>query len=433
MKKFIFGFIILSVFTLSACGGGNKNEIIFWHMSPVGSKSFSGMQAIISDFNDSQDKYHVKGIGFSFWDYWDKLNIAVASRTAPDIGLQTLDNSVLRASEGVIYNLSDFIDADKEAGLEEIDLTQFYQNQLDFTKYEGDLYSMPFTATTRVLYYNKDLFEAAGLTEEDVPTTWSELYTVAKKLDVVENGEIKQLGFDPTYGQGTYHGYLWQNGLDFFDENLNPTLNTDKHVEVLEWMLNFNKEYSRSQLNSFGEANALLGIDPFAGGKVAMIVGVDGLYQTMRTAGSKINYGVTSIPIPDKNGVRVNWGSGFSLELFNNGKGDTEKAKVSWEFMKYLMSEEIQIRLANVNGWLMGHKGAMTKVAEGNDILTALIEEVEYAVDKVYVPYAPSWHAGDWQKFYDKVKEGTLTPAETISQAREFYIHKQEDYNYKNN
>jgi multiple sugar transport system substrate-binding protein len=427
MKKIIVGLmLVLLGVTLVGCGSEQTDRVVidFWHMSPVGSESFSDTRRIINEFNESQELYTVKGTGFGFWDYWDKIAVAISSQTAPDIGFSTIDDVPIRAEAGVLYNISDLLEADPEG----IDLDELYQSQLDFATYDGDLFALPFTATTRVLYYNLDMFSEVGLTEADVPTTWEELHTVAKMLDVVEGTEIQQLGFDPTYGNATYHGYLWQCGLDFFDDDLNPTLNTQEHIDVLQWMIDFNSEYSRNQLTAFGDANAMLGINVFAGERVAMIIEVDGLYQIIKNAGATFNYGVASIPLPDEEGIRVNWGSGFSVELYDNRKNETDQKAGAWEFLKYLMSKDVQQDFSLANGWLMAHKAAMSEVAEGNPIMTRLLEEVAYARDKRYVPYAPSWHGNDWQPYYNQALTGDMTAAQALAAARENYLQKKENW-----
>lgn len=435
MKKLLLGFMLMiSLVTLAACDGGgeagDKIEIEFWHMSPVGSSSFSGMKSIISGFNNSQDKYFVKGTGFSFWDYWDKINVAISSRTAPDLGLSTIDDVEARAKSGALYNISDLMAADQSDN--KMDLNEFRQSQLDFATYQGDLYAMPFSATTRVLYYNLDMFAEKGLTEADVPTTWDELHTVAKLFDKEDsNGRLTRLGFEPTYGNATYHGWLWQKGLDFFDENQMPTLNTPGHIEVLEWIMNFNNDIERSELTAFGEGNQTLGINPFASERVAMIVEVDGLYQIIKDAGATFNYGVAPIPIPE-GGTRVNWGSGFSIEMYDNGKNETDERDGSYEFLKYLLSKDIQKELAEVNGWIMSHISAMEEFVQGNEILEKLLAEVDYATDKQYIPYAPSWHGNDWQPYYNQALAGTLTAAEALEAARNNYIQKKQNYDAVN-
>lgn len=435
MKKLLLLLVVAtSIFTLSACGkneAGDRTQIEFWNVSPVGSDSFSDVRRIITEFNDSQDLYYVNGTGFSFWDYWDKLSVAIASGTAPDVGYSTVDDNVSRAAKGVVYNVSDFMAADVTDGVTTVDTSLFYQNQLDFLTYDGDLYGLPFSATTRMLFYNLDQFAEVGLTEADVPTTWDELYTVAKKLDVVDGNEITRIGFDPTYGQGTYMGYLWQSGLDFFDDNQQVTLNTQDHKDVLDWMVTFNDEYPQSQLTAFGEANTILGIDPFAAGRVSMMIGTDGLYQVLKDYGSDMDYGVVSIPLPDENGTRVNWGSGFSLEMFRNNSAEASSAEAqgAWAFTKYLMSTPVQIDLANSIGWLMGNIDSMAVVSEGNPILTKMIAECNYAIDKKYIPYAPAWHAQDWFQYYDELRAGNLTVDQTLTSAITWYTEKQENYN----
>lgn len=430
MKKLIAFFLVAAAaFAAVACGNEETDRITidFWHMAPVGSEAYTPTKNIINAFNESQDVYTVKGTGFSFWDYWDKINIAVSSRTAPDLGLSTLDDVVSRAEAGVLFNISDLL-AGTPDGLE---LDEFYDAQLEFATYEDDLYALPFTATVRVLYYNLDIFAAAGLDETDVPTTWSELHDVAKQIDEVDgDGAIQKLGFDPSYGNATYHGWLWQSGLDFFDENLDPTLNTQAHIDVLQWMKDFNSEFTRNQLVAFGDANTLLGINPFASERVAMMVETDGLYEIIQNAGADFNFGVTAIPVPDDGGIRVNWGSGFSIELYDNGDGDDASKQGAWEFLQYIMSYDIQKELSEVNGWIMAHKRAMADLAleAADPILTRLLEEVEYARDKVYVPYAPSWHGNDWQPYYNNFLSGEMTATEALAAARANYLQKQENY-----
>ncbi len=435
MKKVYLLFVILlSLFTLAACGGedtGDKIVIDFWHMSPVGSTSYSGMRSIITEFNDSQDTYFVKGTGFSFWDYWDKINIAVSSRTAPDIGLSTIDDVESRASAGVLYNISDLM-ANDTSNTNLIDLTEFRQNQIEFATYNDDLFAMPFSATTRALYYNLDMFTEKGLTAADVPTTWEELHTVAKLFDEMDSsGNLTRIGFDPTYGNATYHGWLWQNNLDFFDDNQMPTLNTQGHIDVLNWIMNFNNDYTRAKLTAFGEGNQMLGINPFASERVAMIVEVDGLYQIIKDAGADFNYGVAPIPIPE-GGRHVNWGSGFSIEMYNNNKGEDDQRDGAYEFVKYLLAKDTQIRLAEVNGWIMSHISAMEEFAEDEPIMQDLLKEVDFAIDKVYIPYAPSWHGNDWQPYYSQALSGTLTAEQALAAARANYIQKKQNYDSVN-
>ncbi len=162
-----------------------------------------------------------------------------------------------------------------------------------------------------------------------------------------------------------------------------------------------------------------------------MIVEVDGLYQVIKDAGATFNYGVAPIPIPE-GGRRVNWGSGFSIEMYDNGKNETAERDGAFMFYKYLLSKDIQKRLAQVNGWIMSHISAMEEYVEGNPILEKLLAEVDYAVDKVYIPYAPSWHGNDWQPFYSEALSGTKTAEQALAAARANYLQKKQNYDTVN-
>ncbi len=434
MKKILSILMVLAAIVgLVACdkdGKDGRTEITFWHMFPVGSVPYAKVKKVVDNYNNSQEEYKVKATGFGFWDYWDKIDIAISSRTTPDLGLNTIDNVKYRANGKVLYNISELIEADKTDN--NIDLSEFRDAHLENAKFEGELFAMPYSATTRVLYYNLDLFEEVGLTEADVPKTWSELKTIAKMFDKEKGGKIERLGFDPTYGQATYHGWLWQTGEDFFDENLNVTLNTQTHKDVLQWMIDFNKEYSVTQLSTFGESNQLLGTGPFASQRVAMIIEVDDLYINLEDAGATFRYGVAPIPVPDENGVRVNWGSGFSIEMYDNGKKNDEKKAGAYDFLKYLMSYETQQELSKATGWLMSHISAMKDLVKDDPIKKKLLEEVGYSVERRYVPYAPQWTAGDWQPFYTRATERQDSVEKVLADARAFYQEKKDNYERTN-
>lgn len=431
MKKIVS--IVMSaclLATLAGCGNkpaptnaGEKVTITFWDTIPVGDPSYPKVSNLVKEFNASQNKVEVKHVGYSFWDYWDKLNIIVAAKngSAPDVGLNTLDNSAGRAESGLIYNLSPLMKRDN------FNVDEFYKSQVDFGTYKGEIYAMPFTATTRMLYYNLDLFQKAGLTEADVPKTWDELYKVAKKLDKADaNGNIETMGFDPTAGDATYHNWLWESGLDFFDKDLNPALDDDKHEAVLRWMRDFNKNFTSKQKQGFADANKMVGLDAFTAGRMAMYIGSDGLNYTLRQKKVNFKYGVATMPIPE-GGTRVNWGSGFSLEMFNNG--DEKKKEGAWEFYKFLMKAETQKKYYDISGWLMANKKAMEEPAKKDPIIAKLVEELQYAKDKVFVDYAPSWHANDWQPFYKQaLSEEKDEVRKALKDAQTYYLQKRENY-----
>lgn len=64
---------------------------------------------------------------------------------------------------------------------------------------DGKIYYIDFGVMTGAIYYNKDMWKAAGLTEDDIPKTWDEFREVAKKLTITKNGKMVQTRLQDTY------------------------------------------------------------------------------------------------------------------------------------------------------------------------------------------------------------------------------------------
>ncbi|GEL13170.1 hypothetical protein FC15_GL000491 [Lapidilactobacillus concavus DSM 17758] len=79
---------------------------------------------------------------------------------------------------------------------------QFYPQLWKTAQYKGGTYGLPFNTDTQVIFYNKKLFSDAGLKDADLPTTWSELEDVARKLDVKKGKTYSRVGFYPLWNLG---------------------------------------------------------------------------------------------------------------------------------------------------------------------------------------------------------------------------------------
>lgn len=131
--------------------------------------------------------------------------------SGPDVSFQT-EQFPLYAKNGYLTALDDYVSDDKRAG--------YPESALEYCSYDGQLMGVPFVALDSVMFYNKDLFEEAGITE--VPTTWDELVDVAKKLTLDKDGD----GETDQWGMMFEMGYYWQPltyiiqaGADQWNEN----------------------------------------------------------------------------------------------------------------------------------------------------------------------------------------------------------------------
>ncbi|MFP4443652.1 MAG: extracellular solute-binding protein, partial [Spirochaetia bacterium] len=245
-------------------------EISFWHIFPEGDPTFDMFDTMVKNFNASQSEVKVEHMGISFWDYWTKLTTSIAGGTGPDIYLNTAENVQARIDAKTIVNLTPYFQRDG------ISMDRYIQNQIEYmSDNNGNLYAFPYGTPVRVLYYDKDMFRKAGLDPEKPPKDWEELEEYAEKLTVFKDREknlIDTIGFDPAMGNYYFWTIAWTNGGRFFDDDLNPTINSPENLEALEWMVNMHRKYGTKAMQAFESQTSALKVDPFIAGKAAMEV-----------------------------------------------------------------------------------------------------------------------------------------------------------------
>ena len=404
----------------------NKVEIEFWHIFPEGDDTFNYYEELVNNFNSKYENITVKHMGISFWDYWTKISTSVAGGEGPDVGFYTTSDAKRRIDEGILVNLSDYFKKD-EMSLDGYIQSQFMYMQDD----KGDLFAFPYGTPARVLYYNKDMFAEAGLDPETPPTNWEELEAYADKLTKFKDGNkemIDVMGFDPVMGNFLFWTLAWTNGGDFFDDDLNPTINSAKNVEALEYMVRLHTKYGKGAMQAFNSQASALQIDPFAAGKAAMEVHNEGLYAIIKQNAPDLNFGVAPIPYQGDN--RANWSSGFTLEIFE--KGDQDKRDAAWLFFKELISTENQVGFYERTGWLMSDKALFELDSVKNDpVMKTLIEESEYAKNIEYVEADTAWHV-TITPFIEAALLLEKTPQEALDEAQAAVEKKIAAFNEQN-
>jgi sn-glycerol 3-phosphate transport system substrate-binding protein len=149
-------------------------EITFWH-AMSGSRE-KVIQGIAERFNQSQTKYQVKPeYTGSYAETLTKALAAYRSGTPPtivqvyEVGTRTMLDS-------------DAIVPVHTLNKGEVDWADVVQPIMKYYSVDNNLYCMPFNSSTAMLYYNKDMFVAAGLDPEKPPKTWAEVEEYSKKI-----------------------------------------------------------------------------------------------------------------------------------------------------------------------------------------------------------------------------------------------------------
>jgi len=382
-------------------------KIRFWHMYQSG-PSKEVMEEIIAEFNEKfEGTIVVEDLGISFWDYWDKIRVAMASGSEPDVFLHDMGNVGMRASQGILLNLKPYLDA-YGMSPEEI----FFDGPLEMCSYEGGVYAFPLETDVRLLFYNKGLFEEAGINPDEPPETWTQLWEYADEITTVdEKGHYDVIGFNPIYGQSYFWMYVWGKGHSFIDDEGNIKVNSPGIIEDLtEWVAMVEK-LGNEELQAFGSSYGWGAADGFIAGKLGMVIQVGNFIANLEQYNPDLDYGITHIPYPEE---KATWSNGFSLEVSSR---TNNKAEVM-EFVMYLISEEVQLKLAENLSSLIGNREA----AYNNELMEdptwkLQIQALEYTKFRPFVLEAPLWYE-HLQVAVEEAQYGNKTPEDALNHAQ---------------
>ncbi len=270
----------------------------------------------------------------------DKILPALTGSDAPDI-LVLSGGDLVKSyhKDELVDELSQVI---KDGN---IDLNDFYAGPLNACKQGAEVYCLPWGFDLYALYWNKDLFEAAGLDPNTPPATMEELVEYADKLTKVgADGTIEQLGFIPDLSWD--HSDLYVSMLGGFWYNEDGTqlmVNNQTMVDAMTWQQQFYAKYGYDKVlefaGGFGEYNSP--DHPFFSGKVAMMV--DGEWiagpNYIPTFKPELNYGVASFPPPASNPERAGTAvaQGTVVVIPSGGSNKVETAKL----LAWMMSPDI--------------------------------------------------------------------------------------------
>ncbi|MFS0836724.1 ABC transporter substrate-binding protein [Paenibacillus sp. 1P03SA] len=217
----------------------------------------------------------------------------------------------------------------------------FYPGLFNYVKIDGTAYGIPAGFTTRVMYYNKKLFDEAGVPQPKEGWTWDEFKSAAQKLT---NPAKKQYGFGVRAENDPYdlQGIVWSNGGSFISDDgktIEGYMNGKPAVEAVGMIGDLVKAKTAVIV---GGKNQQSGDDIFKAGKIAMwesgIWPLDGFKE------AKVDFGTVSMPVfPGKPVKGVIAESAVSMS--KNSKHKEE----AWEFIKYYASEEaIKLRTSDL-------------------------------------------------------------------------------------
>lgn len=343
MKRFMKSLLLVLLSTMMLAGCAPKLEekkfqpleepkedvaITVWYA--ISGASGDAFKALVEKFAAENPKIKIElTFSGSYADTASKVSANLATGTAPDVALMAA-GSLYTGGRGD-FSMEELIE-DPEFNKNDI-----YEGVWDYAKFGDRIAAIPYGISTQVLYYNKNITDAAGIDMTNPPKTWDELLALAKLAQEKGNttGSTDFWGLEVSDVPWLFKSMLNQNGnsiVELKDEKVTPIFNNDKAVEVG----NFWSEVINSGVMPVGEhSNAE---KKFLSGNVAFMIASSNRVQRW-TQEPVVNLGAIEMPGFEKQSLAL---GGNVLVMFAE---DGAKRWASWELLKYLADNQTEFAM----------------------------------------------------------------------------------------
>ncbi|HEU5348275.1 MAG TPA: extracellular solute-binding protein [Ktedonobacterales bacterium] len=328
----------------SSSGNATTGTVTFWHAySATGPENKALVGKVIPAFNKKYPKITVKAQDIPYDSMLQKITASLAGGKGPDVIRSDIIWMPQLAKIGALVKLDDIVTKRRE---------EFFPGPLATCSYKGHYYGLPLDTNTRVIYYNKELFQRASISS--LPTTSDEFTAAAAKIHAL-GGNI--FG----YAEGGLSGWnllpwIWSFGGNVTDDQFSKAsgyINNAQSVAALQYLVGLldAKYLSPSILGG----SSLAPSDALGKNQAGMIIDGPWMAPIFQGAYPKLQYGMGVVPT-GPGGQSTSVVGGEDIAILQSSK-NIEAAKT---FATFMTSEEAQV--------LMGQTGQMPVLkAAGSD------------------------------------------------------------------
>lgn len=424
MKKLVSILLVLVLAlacSASAFADGDPITLKFWHHRGSGAQ-YECVTHAVNGFNETVGKE--KGIVIEesyiggYVDLFSQIQLAVQSGEAPNI--------VSAANTYVAYMLEDdyLVDMAPLAEAEGYDITG---NLMDWLlqiggNTDGQIHSMPYCRSTPLFYYNKGIARELGIEIGDMITI-DELKKFGEAAMVKNDaGEITRYGFEIFNDFGYYNAaWIYQLGSEYMVEGGgSPSLEDGTMLKVLsDWREWVDAGWCRPfDVTNAGDTAQTM----FVNGELAAYMNSSaGLGNLMIAAAETgVEVGVAMFPTynPENHVAEI---GGANISIISADNSD-EEIQASWEFVKYLMSDEEQFFNAKTSGYVACTKSIATYPemvefwAENPEFKVAYDQLLSYGrgQETPFVAVGQDFTQICWDNVSLLIQEKSITPEEAV-------------------
>lgn len=364
-KNFKISTVILMtlLLVLTACGSDKPNdsneEIVlrfsYWD-------NFD--EDILKKFEDENPGVKVEHVLYPDGEYSQKINTMLIGKTAPDVIIAFETDLPRFAEAGLIEDLDPYMQDSELADKEFIPAVD------ELSTLVNGNYGFPWSYAGEFMYYNKDLFDDAGVAYPDGTWTWDDYADAAEKLTQRNGDSTDVWGTDKINFRGIWYSMIGSYGDAVVDAENNIILGEglEKTLEIENRMVNIDKSAPQP------EAGENIG-DLFAAGKAAMTR--TGSWMTALYSDAEFNWDIAPLPKGTQEYTTLHTG-------FYTINADSEYKEEAWKFIEFMMSEEGQ--------------SMTTKFSHNPSAIKEYAEKGEYQNEGVNGP--ANWDTFNWMQDY---------------------------------
>jgi len=330
--------------------------------------------AVASAFHAANPNITVDVQTVDWTDFPTKVATLIQNKQYPDI----LEGNPAPpyAQSGLIYPTSDILSQSTISNL----IPKFLKD----TEYQGTAYGVPFTTSTRAMYYNKKIFAAAGISSP--PQTWAELQTDAAKIKA--KGYI---GYGMPLGSEEAQAelLLWFLGAGggYVDSSGKYTINSAANISALTFMKGL-AAAGDTQPNPGGTDRKDVWAD-FAQGKIGMVLGSPAVIPIIQAAGVLKSGDYATAAVPGKTApLASTLGVHDDIVAFKAG-GASHEAAIK-KFLDFAYQDKWQLQFDNEYDLLPATQSAATSMGQSNAMFAAFLGNITNSVN---YPAQANWTA----------------------------------------
>ncbi|MDX8478287.1 sugar ABC transporter substrate-binding protein [Mesorhizobium sp. VK24D] len=274
--------------------------------------------------------------------------------------------------------LIDFVQQDVAEPLDSYITPEFKDRFIDTflqpSVMSGHTYGLPIAASARAMYYNKELFEKAGIAKP--PATWTELQEDARKIKAQGAFGFGMQGKEIETDVYYYYA-MWSFGTEILNKDGTSGLGTPGALEAAKLYKSMIDEGLTEPGVTSNNREDVQNL--FKQGKVGMMITAPFLSNQIKEEAPKLKYGVAAIPA-GPTGARGTYGVTDSIIMFKNSKNKDE----AWKLLDFLFTKEQRAKFTQGEGFLPVNKeeAKMDYYVNNADLaaFTALLPDARFAL-----------------------------------------------------